>query len=241
MNDLIDYINVLNDDDYLKYLKQCICQCIEQQDDVSSNGMLSTTLFLQKSFGILRLRGYKEFIISKNLIDIIDACDLPRKFTRLRLPFPAIKIGNCLIFENEYACGNTGFSLHKMEDGIFERFNFDVEKYQIVSEKLPNIIKILYYLNSENPDIVECENRGSFARKVREGKKASIVYIGKSVKRIKGLPQGFTIDKKFIVRGHWRNQPTKLGVKVVFIEPYYKGSDDMQEIINTYSIKRKSL
>jgi hypothetical protein len=57
---------------------------------------------------------------------------------------------------------------------------------------------------------------------------------------ISKLPGARKIDKRFIVRGHWKRQPygpEESLRKLIFIKPYFKGPD-MAELINKpYEVK----
>lgn len=125
------------------------------------------------------------------------------------------------------------------------------------------VLNAILYLGSSDPDIVErCSGRvvalrqtetirsSVKAKKARqEAKKESelnYASIGESVAPIyirkdgrsdsrPGITEGFReYAARFVVRGHWRNQPCGPGLterKLLWIKPYYKGPE-MSELVN---------
>jgi len=125
------------------------------------------------------------------------------------------------------------------------------------------VLNAILYLGSNDPDIVQrvsgrnaalsvadSMRPGVKAKKVRaEARKESelnYASVGESIKPIyvrKGEPsgsgatdegKGLLAAIRFIVRGHWRNQPCGPGSterKLIWVKPYYKGPD-MAEMVN---------
>jgi hypothetical protein len=51
-------------------------------------------------------------------------------------------------------------------------------------------------------------------------------------------PQGWTLAKRFVVRGHWKQQacgPEHSERKLIFIKPYWKGPPDAPVLARTYT------
>lgn len=109
-------------------------------------------------------------------------------------------------------------------------------------EDAQNMINIFYntvmYIN--DPDRVRAETESTHTRKIKDGcSKAGILssYIMlKPPKSYKSLSseKGRAIDKRFIVRGHWRMQSygEKHALrKSIWIKPHWKGPE-LSEIIN---------
>lgn len=124
------------------------------------------------------------------------------------------------------------------------------------------LINTILYLSSNEPDIIqnlsnfsELENKLSVSKaksKIKKWKKqiaqtSKLNYseVGENLPPIiverktnetssSGLGKGNTIEKRFIVRGHWRNQSCGINQqsrKIIWIKPYYKGLE-MAELIN---------
>jgi hypothetical protein len=105
-----------------------------------------------------------------------------------------------------------------------------------------SMLNILYntilYVNDPNRNPVETETHGT--RKMKTGTgggsiKTSYIHLS-APKNYKPLSEGngTTLDKRFIVRGHWRNQACgekHLEHKRIWIQPYYKGPE-LAEVIN---------
>jgi hypothetical protein len=116
------------------------------------------------------------------------------------------------------------------------------------------IINTILYLSSADKSIKEVlspyttlEKQLSNLKKVARKKKAKrslnkvsrldYINVGPDTNPISSKSNDtneYKINKRFIVRGHWRNQPhgTKLSErKIIWVKPYYKGSE-IAEIIN---------
>lgn len=105
-----------------------------------------------------------------------------------------------------------------------------------------HMLNILYntilYVNDPHRNRAETETYGT--RKMKTGTAAGSIkmsYINLSApKNYKPLTEGTgtALDKRFIVRGHWRNQACgekHLEHKRIWIQPYYKGPE-LAEVIN---------
>lgn len=105
-----------------------------------------------------------------------------------------------------------------------------------------HMLNILYntvlYVNDPHRNRAETETHGT--RKMKTGTDKGTVstsYINLSApKNYKPLSEGngTALDKRFIVRGHWRNQACgekRLEHKRIWIHPYYKGAE-LAEVIN---------
>ena len=125
------------------------------------------------------------------------------------------------------------------------------------------VLNSILYLSSNDPDIIRrvsgremAINRANSiksrlkSKKARQlAKKESIlnftslgenthpIYVTKHNSQDSSTNQHYNFKEygvRFIVRGHWRNQPVghnKMEKKLIWIKPYYKGSD-MAELIN---------
>jgi len=111
----------------------------------------------------------------------------------------------------------------------------------VSKEDAHNIINIFYnsvlYINDPSRNISETEERGSRKMKMsgREPHRSQYRFL-KPPKLYKPLyaASGKTLDKHFIVRGHWRNQACgekRASRKMTWIQPYWKGPQ-MSEIIS---------
>jgi len=94
--------------------------------------------------------------------------------------------------------------------------------------------------------------KGQKARKLHERLKQmdnqKIMLLGKSIRIDRTIPQtdgegtGRSIEVRFRVSGHWKNQPhgTKgLLRKLIWIEPYWKGAEDSPLKLSTYTLESK--
>lgn len=197
---------------------------------------------VEVGFSCYRDNKYKTFSVSKTLEQILDLTNDPQLIPKLRLPFEVIKykewiLVDCSNYYDENAIiavsidkKQTHFVLIKSDE--CDSFGDHIDK------EISTIKKLIFYINSERPDIEHKKYNKSEIQKVKSGKIAPVVYIGNKYKGIKGAPKGIKLNKKFIVRGHWRNQAIKDGHKIIFIEPFYKGTDDMEEIIKEYVITK---
>lgn len=187
------------------------------------------------SFGAIRKNRYKKFVSSHNFDLIMENVAAPESSERLRMPFEIIVWKNYLFIDLKYIfedLPHDSIRVFEFLENEIKHSGISPDQYSCTDEAK----KFVHYLNSIEPDVEIHEYKGKSIEKVRSGKIAHVVYVGRKFKSIKGLPKGIKIDKRFIVRGHFRKQPTKSGIKIIFIEPFYKGTDDMTEILKEYKV-----
>lgn len=122
------------------------------------------------------------------------------------------------------------------------------------------ILNTILYLSSADKDTKEALSphetlykQLSSIKKIAKKKKArkklskisrlNFIDVGRDVEAVisKSTGQSFSnINKRFIVRGHWRNQPFGPGLserKLIFVQPYYKGPELAELINKPYRLK----
>jgi hypothetical protein len=127
------------------------------------------------------------------------------------------------------------------------------------------VLNTILYLSSKDPDLVKCESglkrdleavgriknpaKQKKAAGRLEGRKESaldFILVGNAVNGLQDAendPQETgrrTINRQFVVRGHWRNQaygPGRQEHRVMWIKPFYKGPDVAEMINRPYLIK----
>lgn len=121
----------------------------------------------------------------------------------------------------------------------------DVDIINVMSTKKDFDNEKQLKLSKKKRDEIKKENKKNTELNYSEvGRNIGKIIINKSLEKnnINGISANHSINKyiKFMVRGHWRNQPygKDLGNrKMIWIKPYFKG-EDMGEIINKiYEVK----
>ena len=236
----VDFLSLLGSwskEKFHVFLKETIesYNC-HRDDDIGDNRV--SQIAVKICFEDCRYKRAKKFVSSEMFDCIMENTANPNFFSRMRLPFRTIVWKNYMFFDylHEFELASNGedtkgfisvFCLQ--DDGYMAYTEISMEEFKSVP---PEALKFLYYLNSERPDIEPRQYTKAERLKVSNGKIAETIYVGRKYKSIKGVKTGVKIDKRFIVSGHWRNQPVKCGYKTIFIEPYYKGNDDMAKIID---------
>lgn len=118
----------------------------------------------------------------------------------------------------------------------------------ISPEDARNIANIFFntilYVNDPSRDVAETQSAGS--RKFKLGGKKVVrneyIYL-RAPKSYKSVcrKSGRTLDKRFIVRGHWRNQAFGEKMKChrrTWIKPYWKGLDMSEVVSKPYVISK---
>lgn len=233
----IKHIREMSEDKFIKFRNHCIEES-EEPIKVPVEVLLNTYYTCNS----------KTLVASECLVEILNHTEEPMFYPRLRLPFFVISVGSWILIDLYEHFNNLDFAIlcfttTRNNEGIIPipiiiSNKFCWEYDENTTKEISLLKKILYYLNSEKADIEEHQYKGKALKKVQSNKISPIVYIGRKYKGLKGLPTGIKIDKRFVVRGHWRKQPTKDGVKIIFIEPYYKGTDDMEEILKNYVVTK---
>lgn len=180
----------------------------------------------------------KVFNFSDDLMKALENTSAPKHIPDIRLPFKSIIINEWTLIECE---GHIrGVRLFKDEKG-YESIDFLRIKtngdYDIIRERCGVLINMLLYLTSEKPDLI---SETKSVQKRRGGKKGfvrDVIYVGRRYKYSEGTANHRGgVNCRFIVRSHWRQQPTKDGYKRIWIESHWKGPD-MAEVINkTYKV-----
>lgn len=119
-----------------------------------------------------------------------------------------------------------------------------------------SIVNTILYLGSNDPDLVEQlspyrqleerlamaksrEKRKDIKGEMKRTSRVDYILVGRNIPRLMPPEAGSSVDKhreinvRFIVRGHWRNQPCGPGNSLrrpVWIRPHYKGPE-ISEII----------
>lgn len=201
-------------------------QATEMELASTANGMLI--------IGNARAHG-KRFVFSDRLVEALKATETPKQVPEIRLPFKALIINEwCIVEDDDKVMRGCRFYGDGKID--FIRFNHE-EGYDLVREKYGEIINMLLYLTSEKADVEHEVYRGKMLKKIQSGQARAVVYVGRNY-RMRGDydKTNRVVTARFIVRGHWRNTPTKHGYKRIFIEPYWKGSDMSEVIEKTYMV-----
>jgi hypothetical protein len=175
------------------------------------------------------------------------------KFKDLHIPLLAGTIG----FDGDYnetlhySFSDDCFSLYKEDEKGTISFIFDFSDYTIEQE-INNPFRRVH--NQEL--IYDCLSVILYIGAYKDNKdrvKRSVIKQSKNKKH--SIPQGlihklkvFTPlydsknskgsrknDKMFIVKGHWRNQPTKNGYKLKWIDQFWKGKQNKQMITKIYA------
>lgn len=123
------------------------------------------------------------------------------------------------------------------------KFMFDLDEEDIKS--MVNLFfNTVLYINDPSREKAETEER-----KVRSMKNPGTGKFKKSEYIVLKPPKGYvsfskgdgtTLDKRFIVRGHWRNQRHGEGMtqtKKIWIRPHWKGPDLSEVVKKKYSVK----
>lgn len=121
------------------------------------------------------------------------------------------------------------------------------------------VINSVLYLGSSAPDIsgelrasdripqprmgMSAKEKRHLAHKTANASQLSYVEVGPSVPPLSAnnnKDQGKQLTQRFLVRGHWRNQPHGPGGskrKLIFIEPHWKGPDMAEAVNKPYVVK----
>jgi len=89
-------------------------------------------------------------------------------------------------------------------------------------------------MNTSEPDAVKGEKRVNYKRRGKRTVETGLIYIGRNIKRLYQdghTETGYKINKRFLVRGHWRKQPCGSGRSSfmnIWIKPYIKGKGEYQ-------------
>lgn len=146
--------------------------------------------------------------------------------------FPAvIGASNIMLYMRNDATIRSAADLKKEGAGMVTVTNND-------SQKLCNIFfNTLLYINDPTRIIAETQSTGSRKLKRSGGGTARSEYIylrpPKSYRPLYSS-SGRTLDVRFIVRGHWRNQAVGVGRKdhkLIWIKPHWKGPE-MSEVVS---------
>lgn len=140
---------------------------------------------------------------------------------------------------------HNGVPIRKKDDDYSGNVGEGVSVASIDSnKKLANIFfNTILYINDPTRNITETESRSS--RKVKISSKESMlqkyIYL-KPPKYYKSLyaSSGKTLDVRFIVRGHWRNQAcgaSHKDHKRIWVLPYWKGPEMSEIVSKKYVVK----
>jgi hypothetical protein len=124
-----------------------------------------------------------------------------------------------------------------------------IAKERLDPDDARNMINIFFntimYINDPGRVVAETESRGTRKFKMGGNKRCSNEYIALKPPRSyiplnKGGEGGRTIDKRFIVRGHWRNQAYGAGRaerRSQWIKPFWKGPELAEIVSRPYLVK----
>lgn len=112
-------------------------------------------------------------------------------------------------------------------------------EYNEVKDLICMFINTVLYIN--DPDRPRKETEENRTRNTNTGsgyKTTSYIYL-KPPSNISIPKNLYQLNKRFLVRGHWRNQPygtNKSEYKYIWIYPYWKGDSTMDVINNKYKV-----
>lgn len=135
----------------------------------------------------------------------------------------------------------------------------DTEAGRFAAKVRALILGLCSFVNAHPEELVP-ENRKAIERDIAAGKepRGRVFVVGRSVKLDRRLREAafsgrtpvFSLQHRFIVRGHWRQQPVgrrlregELGprrVKKIWVLPFWKGPDDSEAWQRTYRLGAQS-
>jgi hypothetical protein len=144
-------------------------------------------------------------------------------------------IGNTLKFSNEKYSKDISIntlSIEKISDILLKQSN-----NKIFTDMILNCLSILHYINTfynekekidvSYEDLLTTSSSSNVSKSDSNKNSPSVVYLSsgqvKKIKTIKIKKGKRGITGSFLIRGHWRKQKYTTGVKLIWIEPFWKG------------------
>jgi len=126
-----------------------------------------------------------------------------------------------------------GGELHQIDEGLALKLFDGVDDGHMLVAMVLVLQHTLLYLNSKNNEQTEITRKvvtGKGRKRRRIDEPTGDILVGRGVQHHASMrSKGSAINKRFIVRGHWRRQPYGKGrtqYRMIRIAPHYKGPED---------------